>query len=146
MRRMLQDAATAIGAPLHGADRAFLAVSTDSRTLQPGALFVALRGPNFDGAGFVAAAAQAGAAGAIVPRVMPVELPQIPVAALLQRGGATAVALTGADGIVHLRPVKVASTDGVMINVAEGVRPGEKVALNVPNEVTEGTHIRPVGK
>jgi RND family efflux transporter MFP subunit len=73
-------------------------------------------------------------------------LPQIPVAALVQRGGATAVALTGEDGVVHLRPVKVASTDGVMINVAEGVKPGEKVALNVPNEVTEGTHIRPVGK
>ena len=45
-----------------------------------------------------------------------------------------------------LRPVKVASTDGVMINVAAGVSPGERVALNVPNEVIEGTHIRPVSR
>jgi hypothetical protein len=42
--------------------------------------------------------------------------------------------------------VKVASTDGMMVDVAEGVSPGDKVALNVPNEVTEGSHIRPVGK
>ena len=73
-------------------------------------------------------------------------LPRIPVAALLQRGGTTAVALAGADGVVHFRPVKVATTDGVSVDVAEGVRPGEQVALNVPNEVTEGTHIRPVGQ
>jgi RND family efflux transporter MFP subunit len=79
-------------------------------------------------------------------KVPQTSLPQIPVAALLQRGGATAVALTGADGVVHLRPVKVASTDGVMINVAAGVSPGERVALNVPNEVIEGTHIRPVSR
>ena len=41
-------------------------VSTDSRTLQPGDLFVALRGENFDGHKFVENAAVSGAAGAIV--------------------------------------------------------------------------------
>ncbi len=41
-------------------------VSTDSRTLKPGELFVALRGENFDGHNFVEFAAKAGAAGAIV--------------------------------------------------------------------------------
>src|SRR5437763_5719639 len=41
-------------------------VSTDSRTLKPGELFVALRGENFDGHNFVESAAQSGAAGAIV--------------------------------------------------------------------------------
>jgi len=41
-------------------------VSTDSRTLKPRELFVALRGENFDGHNFVEAAAKAGAAGAIV--------------------------------------------------------------------------------
>ena len=41
-------------------------VSIDSRTLAPGDLFVALRGPNFDGHGFVAAALAAGAAAALV--------------------------------------------------------------------------------
>ena len=43
-------------------------VSTDSRRPAPGSLFVALRGENFDGHDFVAAAAKAGAAAAIVKR------------------------------------------------------------------------------
>ncbi len=41
-------------------------VSTDSRTIKRGDLFVALRGENFDGHNFVEAVAKAGAAGAIV--------------------------------------------------------------------------------
>ncbi|CAN5491669.1 UDP-N-acetylmuramoyl-tripeptide--D-alanyl-D-alanine ligase [soil metagenome] len=41
-------------------------ISTDSRTIQPGALFVALRGDNFDGHQFVGQAMQRGAAGALV--------------------------------------------------------------------------------
>src|SRR5881392_1964600 len=41
-------------------------VSTDSRTLKRGELFVALRGENFDGHNFVESVAKAGAAGAIV--------------------------------------------------------------------------------
>lgn len=48
------------GAPIAG-------VSTDSRTIRPGELFFALRGPNFDGAHFVADALRGGAAGAVVP-------------------------------------------------------------------------------
>src|SRR5207244_1301420 len=41
-------------------------ISTDSRTIKKGKLFVALRGENFDGHKFVEATAKAGAAGAIV--------------------------------------------------------------------------------
>ena len=41
-------------------------VSTDSRTVKPGELFVALRGENFEGHDFVEATAKAGAAGALV--------------------------------------------------------------------------------
>ena len=41
-------------------------VSTDSRTLKPGELFVALRGQSFDGHNFVESVAKRGAAGAIV--------------------------------------------------------------------------------
>ncbi len=41
-------------------------VSIDSRSLRPGDLFVALKGPNFDGHDFVAAAFEAGAAAAMV--------------------------------------------------------------------------------
>jgi UDP-N-acetylmuramoyl-tripeptide--D-alanyl-D-alanine ligase len=41
-------------------------VSTDSRTLSPGDLFFALRGPNFDGHDFVSAAVERGAVAAVV--------------------------------------------------------------------------------
>src|SRR4026208_1475243 len=41
-------------------------ISTDSRTMQAGELFVALRGENFEGHDFVEASAKAGATGALV--------------------------------------------------------------------------------
>ena len=79
MKRTLGDAAAAVGGQLVGADHPYGAVATDSRTLQPGSLFVALRGPNFDGGEFVAAAAAQGAIGALVARAVPDAIPQIVV-------------------------------------------------------------------
>src|SRR5437870_1946366 len=50
-----------------GDDKSFIdKISTDSRTLKRGELFVALRGENFDGHNFVESAAKSGAAGAVV--------------------------------------------------------------------------------
>src|SRR5438067_4455922 len=56
------------GAKLEQGDgkKAVERISTDSRTIKKGELFVALRGENFDGHKFVGATAKAGAAGAIV--------------------------------------------------------------------------------
>ena len=71
-------------------------------------------------------------------------LPQVPVAALLQRDGTQVVATVADDGAIRFKPIKVATTDGIVVNVTEGVKEGDRVALNVPSEVTEGTHIRPV--
>lgn len=51
-------------------------ISTDSRTIKPGELFVALRGENFDAHNFLEQVAQAGATGAIVSQDPPPELPQ----------------------------------------------------------------------
>jgi UDP-N-acetylmuramoyl-tripeptide--D-alanyl-D-alanine ligase len=61
----LREAAAAIGGR-ESADAMFTGVSTDSRTIKPGDLFVALRGEKFDGHGFLAQAKAAGAAGAMV--------------------------------------------------------------------------------
>jgi len=60
-----------------GNDCAFTSVSTDSRTLQPGALFVALSGPSFDGHDFVASAAEHGAVAALVERPLASQIPQV---------------------------------------------------------------------
>ena len=62
----LSEAAAAIGARIEGRDADFQRVSTDTRTLRAGSLFVALRGERYDGHAFLAAAADAGAAGAVV--------------------------------------------------------------------------------
>jgi len=60
----------ALGLPgVHGrVPIAFSEISTDTRTLRPGALFVALKGERFDGHEHLGAAAAAGASGAIVRR------------------------------------------------------------------------------
>jgi UDP-N-acetylmuramoyl-tripeptide--D-alanyl-D-alanine ligase len=62
----MREASAAIGARTMGEDVRFLSVSTDSRTLARGALFVALRGERFDGHRFLDAARDRGAAAAMV--------------------------------------------------------------------------------
>jgi UDP-N-acetylmuramoyl-tripeptide--D-alanyl-D-alanine ligase len=58
--------ALACDAQVTGQAQSFTSVSTDTRTLQPGALYVALSGENFDGHRFVAQAIKAGATGVLV--------------------------------------------------------------------------------
>lgn len=64
----LTDIAAALGGQLLNADAEFHRVSTDTRTIEPGDLFVALKGDNFDAHDFVAQAAADGAVAAIVDR------------------------------------------------------------------------------
>src|SRR5205814_4104984 len=51
-------------------------ISTDSRTIKRGELFVALRGENFDGHNFIEAVAASGAVGAIVDFNWKAKVPQ----------------------------------------------------------------------
>lgn len=66
---------------LLGADASFESVSTDSRAIGAGQLFVALVGPRFDGHQYLAEVAAKGAVAALVQReVLEVALPQLLVA------------------------------------------------------------------
>ena len=56
----------AVGGDLCGPDRAIAGVSTDTRTVAPGQLFVALRGERFDGHDFLEQAVTAGAGALLV--------------------------------------------------------------------------------
>ena len=88
----------------------FRFISTDTRQLQPGGLFLALQGERFDAHDFVQQAAQAGAAGLIVSRAVTSPLPQLLVddtrLALGRLGhyrrqqmtGLQVIALTGSSG------------------------------------------------
>lgn len=56
------------GTWLNGVPPVIDGVSTDSRKISPGNIFIAIRGPNFDGHNFVSAAVNRGACGAVVMR------------------------------------------------------------------------------
>ena len=96
----LSEVANALGARVVGADVAFAAVSTDSRKIEAGQLFVALVGPNFDGHNYLADVAAKGAVAALVQREVPgAGLPQLVVAdtriALGQLGALNRAAFSG---------------------------------------------------
>jgi len=71
--------AEVLGGTLVGHDATFSGVSTDSRHLNSGDLFVALVGPRFDGHNFLAEAVHAGAAGALLSRAVETSLPYVRV-------------------------------------------------------------------
>lgn len=105
----LSNAAEILGSSLQGGDREFTSVSTDSRSLNPGALFVALQGPHFDGHLFIPVALEKGAAGAIVSVPQQTSMPQLLVedtrlslgrlaAAWRSRHPVPLLAVTGSNG------------------------------------------------
>jgi membrane fusion protein (multidrug efflux system) len=70
--------------------------------------------------------------------------PEIPVAGLIVRGTRTMIADLGSDQTVHLRPVTVASTDGIRAMLSQGATIGQRVAINLPDEVGDGGRVQPV--
>lgn len=107
----LQTVAEIVGGRLHGdPETKVTAVSTDSRSVAPGALFVALDGEHFDGNDFAAAALAAGARAAVVRTgadrdVFPCIEVEDTLAALRDLGarrrselGLATVAITGSTG------------------------------------------------
>ena len=109
MARTLSAVAREVQGRLVGSDQPFGPVTTDTRTLGSGALFVAIPGDRFDGNDFVAEAAAKGAAGALVSRLAASPLPQIEVRDSRRALGAMArawrasfsipvVAVTGSSG------------------------------------------------
>ncbi len=71
-------------------------------------------------------------------------VPEVPLNALLLRDNQQFVAVPDESGILHFRPVQVESTDGSVVRIAGGIRAGEKVAVNVPDEVSDGSRIQPI--
>jgi UDP-N-acetylmuramoyl-tripeptide--D-alanyl-D-alanine ligase len=61
----------ALGLGARGGGLTFSGVSTDTRTIAPGSLFVALKGQRFDGHDYLGSARAAGAVGAVVRRGTP---------------------------------------------------------------------------
>lgn len=143
----LQDLITLTGGQAHALTAADLGrpiatVTTDSRSLQPGEVFLALRGETFDGHRFAAAAIQAGAIAVIVdtPVKSPSDapLPQVIVGNSLaayqaigrawrERSGAAIVAVTGSVGKTTMKELIAA--------VLGTAGPVHKTEANFNNEV-----------
>lgn len=115
----LQEAQQVTGGVLTGGNPVFTSVSTDTRTLQPGDFFIALRGPTFNGNSFVELAAQKGACGALVSEFVSPVLPLLTVhdtrIALGQLGAhnrkqsdARVIALTGSQGKTTVKEMAAA--------------------------------------
>lgn len=111
----LQELARVVGAEAPTSDVMVQRIVTDTRNLQQGDLFVALRGDRFDGHGFLGAASKAGAVAAIVDKADPgVALPQLVVDDTVQaladlarfnreQSAAAVVAITGSSGKTTLK-------------------------------------------
>ncbi len=104
MKLTLAQAGEILGVPGAAADITVTGYSLDSRTIQPGELFFAIRGPHFDGHDFVAAALQAGACGAVVEKGEGLRVPSALgalerlAAEVRRRWGRPVVAVTGSAG------------------------------------------------
>ena len=129
MNATLSFAAEAMQGTLCGDDRAFDGVSTDSRTIREGELFVALSGPNFDGSKFVSQVHDKGAAGAVVAALVKEGVAQITVedtrlalgqlgAALLEQSSATVVGITGSNGKTTVKEMLAACLSSVAPTLA----------------------------
>ena len=105
----IADVAPELGAQVIGDDVTFSGVTTDSRAVQAGQLFVSLQGPKFDAHDFAAAAQKAGAAALMVTRELPLPVSQLVVKDTLMALGQLAaywrsqlsipfVAVTGSNG------------------------------------------------
>ena len=114
MNASLSFAAEAMQGILHGDDYSFDGVSTDSRTIRAGELFVALSGPNFDGNKFVGQARGKGAAAAVVSSLVDEDIAQIEVedtrlalgqlaAGWMNQYSPTVVGITGSNGKTTLK-------------------------------------------
>jgi UDP-N-acetylmuramoyl-tripeptide--D-alanyl-D-alanine ligase len=109
---------------LVGADIQIQSVSTDSRNITQGDLFIALKGPNFDGHQFAADVISKGAVALIVDQQLPVAVPQIIVAdtrlalgalgaAVKQKVNPKSVAVTGSVGKTTVKEMMAAILDRI---------------------------------
>jgi UDP-N-acetylmuramoyl-tripeptide--D-alanyl-D-alanine ligase len=80
IRVSLQALTHVLNAELIGSDTQIASVTTDTRKIEAGGLFIALKGEKFDAHDFAADAIAAGAGALLVSKRLRVELPQLVVA------------------------------------------------------------------
>jgi RND family efflux transporter MFP subunit len=71
-------------------------------------------------------------------RLAPRGLVQVPAAALLFRASGPQVALVDGSGRIHFRDVSIGRDDGKVVELSSGVAPGDRLALNLSSQITDG--------
>jgi RND family efflux transporter MFP subunit len=73
--------------------------------------------------------------------IKPKPLLEIPASALMFRASGPQVAVVDKTGKVSLRDVTIGSDQGDFVEIASGVSPNDRVALNLSSEVADGDHV-----
>jgi RND family efflux transporter MFP subunit len=66
---------------------------------------------------------------------------EVPAAALIFRAGTTQVAQVGPDGKVQFNTVTIARDNGGMVELASGVKPGDRLVLNISSQIGAGQQV-----
>ena len=69
---------------------------------------------------------------------------QIPVGALITRGSDQFIAVVDKNSRLHFIKIAVASTDGDTITLAQGLNPGTEIAVDLPEDATDGALVQTV--
>lgn len=69
---------------------------------------------------------------------------QIPVEALLIRGGKNFVGTVTPDNTISFRPITIRDSDGKVLRLSSGLKEGELVTVNVRNRVSDGDKVDPI--
>jgi len=68
---------------------------------------------------------------------------EVPASALVVRERKNFVAVLDADQHIKLTPIEIAGTDGASVKIASGLDEGVRVALSLPNTVSDGAKVNP---
>jgi RND family efflux transporter MFP subunit len=71
----------------------------------------------------------------------PTSFVQVPASALLFRAAGPQVAVIDDNGTVKFQDVTIARDNGNFVELASGLSPGQRVALNISNQIAEGDRV-----
>jgi RND family efflux transporter MFP subunit len=66
---------------------------------------------------------------------------QVPASAMLFRGSGPQVAIITADDAIKFQDVKIARDNGKFVEIASGITAGDRIAVNISNQIVEGEKV-----
>ncbi|HTC39245.1 MAG TPA: hypothetical protein VK693_09855, partial [Steroidobacteraceae bacterium] len=76
-------------------------------------------------------------------KLQPRGLVEVPAAALIFRPKATQVARVDAHSKIDFQDVTIARDNGTLVELGSGVKPGDRLVLNISSQIAEGQSVTP---